>query len=109
MYVAIFKPNLIQLTETTQKEIVKSNLTYPFGVRSHLQSAMLLLLRVLNEGNEGHSSGAYRPLKAKFLCTDQELIPARNVQDFVVNDDLLLPILKTFAQRSRSPHATRNV
>jgi hypothetical protein len=47
------------------------------------------------------------------LSTDHEVIPARNVidahaQDFVVNDKLLLSVLKTFAQYTCSLHATGN-
>lgn len=41
------------------------------------------------------------------------MIPARNVidahaQDLVTNDQLLLPILKTFAKCNHSAHATSN-
>jgi len=47
------------------------------------------------------------------LYTDRGMIPARNAiyahaQNFVVYDDLLLPILSAFAQNTRSLHAPRN-
>jgi hypothetical protein len=47
------------------------------------------------------------------LSTDQEMAPARNATDahtqyFMVNDELLVPILKAFAQCTHSLHATRN-
>jgi hypothetical protein len=47
------------------------------------------------------------------LSTDQEMISGRNAvdghaQDFVVNDELLLPTLKSFADCSHSLHAARN-
>ena len=49
----------------------------------------------------------------KVLSTDEEMIPARNVttehaRDFVANEELLLPILKAFAQYTRSLLATGN-
>ena len=48
----------------------------------------------------------------KVLSTDQEMIHASNAidvhaQHFVVNEKMLLPILKAFAQYTRSLHATR--
>jgi len=47
------------------------------------------------------------------LSTDREMISARSVigahaQDFLTNE-LLPPILKSFAQCTRSLHTTRNV
>jgi hypothetical protein len=53
------------------------------------------------------------PSEYKLLSTDQEMIPATkaidtHAQNFVVNDKLLLPILKAFAQCSDSLHITRN-
>jgi hypothetical protein len=47
------------------------------------------------------------------LYTDRGMIPAGNVihahaRDFVVYDELLLPILSAFAQNTRSQHAPRN-
>jgi hypothetical protein len=47
------------------------------------------------------------------LCTDQEMIRARNAIDvreeyFLVKDELLLRILRAFAHYSRSLHATGN-
>jgi hypothetical protein len=50
--------------------------------------------------------------KLQVLFTDQEIISAKNAidthaQDLVVNDELLLPILKAIAQCTRSLYATR--
>ena len=47
------------------------------------------------------------------LSTDPEMIPAKNTtdthaQDFLANDQLLLPILKAFVQCTGSLHATPN-
>ena len=47
------------------------------------------------------------------LSTDEKTIPAgiatdAHAQDFVVDDEVLLPILKAFAQCARLLHATRN-
>jgi len=47
------------------------------------------------------------------LSTDQEIIPAGNAvsahaQDFVGNEELLLPIFKAVAQSACSLQATRN-
>jgi hypothetical protein len=45
------------------------------------------------------------------LSTDQEMIRAGNTihahaPDFIVNDELLVPILRTFSQCNQSLHAT---
>jgi len=45
------------------------------------------------------------------LSTDQEMIPAMGTinaqaQNFVTNDELLIPVLKTFVQCTHSLHAT---
>jgi hypothetical protein len=50
---------------------------------------------------------------AALLVTYQAMAPARNaidvhVYDFMLNDQLLLPLLKAFLHNSRSLHATRN-
>jgi hypothetical protein len=50
----------------------------------------------------------------RVLFTKQEMITARNAtnvqgQDFMANDELLLPILKAFAQCTRSQYATRKL
>jgi hypothetical protein len=47
------------------------------------------------------------------MPADHKMIPARNVtdahaQDFVMNDELLLPTPKAFVLCTRSLHATRN-
>jgi len=47
------------------------------------------------------------------LSTDHEIIPVRNAihehaQNFVANQELLLPMLKAFGQCSRSLHVLRN-
>ena len=52
-------------------------------------------------------------MERHLLSTDQEMIPARNavdarVSNFVLNDELLLSLLKAFAQCTRWLHATRN-
>jgi hypothetical protein len=52
----------------------------------------------------------------RVLCvksTDKEMIPSRNAtyahaQGFIVNDEWLIPILKTFAQCTHLLHATAN-
>jgi hypothetical protein len=49
----------------------------------------------------------------RLLSTDLEIMPARNeinrhAQDFVVDDELLLLIRKTFAHCTLTRHATRN-
>jgi len=50
-------------------------------------------------------------MRFQVLSTQQEMIPATKAidaqaQDYVVNDELLLPILKTFTQRKLSLHST---
>jgi hypothetical protein len=49
-------------------------------------------------------------MRLQVLSTHQEVIPATNAidahaQDSVVNDELLLPILKAFSERARTLHA----
>jgi len=49
----------------------------------------------------------------QLLSTDQEMIPAtaainKHSQDFMVNNELLLPILKAYAKCNRPLDATRN-
>ena len=49
----------------------------------------------------------------RVLSTGQDIIPARNATDanakyFVVNDEVILLILKTFAKSPRSLHSARN-
>jgi hypothetical protein len=64
-------------------------------------------------GTVGLQSRHLEPSNKCVLSTDLEMIPVRNVmhahaQNFVVNQELLLPMLKTFGQCIRSLHATRN-
>ena len=52
-------------------------------------------------------------IQVHILSPDRKVNPARNSadgrrQDFVTNDDLLLPILQAFTQLTRSMHANRN-
>jgi hypothetical protein len=88
--------------ETARLRDLRDNITNAL-VRPHLFLTKINILRLDIE----------RFILYNILSTDEQMIPAMNAidaqaQDFVVDDEVLLSILKTFAQCARLLHATRN-
>ena len=68
---------------------------------------------LLRKEHGTHCIGGWMSTISRILTIDQEMIRSRNTideraQDFVMNYELLLPVLKAYTQWTGSLHSTRN-
>lgn len=87
-----------------EKKTLKSKFRYKASGQIYEPEDLQLRIKYVNRWSVTFIS------QPAILFTNQETIPARNaidvtVKEVMVNDELLLPVLSTFAQCNRSLHA----